>query len=277
MNAVQIASLGEGVFQHREQIAKEIGEFLRFSRHGLESEEVMNIRSNFIGLVGQAMSKYERDEALEEISRWGKEIGTFSAEKELPLDEALQFLPHYREAVFRFIQKEIGGEQLSFDCYREIESSVNTAIDEAVYTFSKAYVDYNRKAAELTRQEILELSVPIVPLTSDVAVLTLIGTLDACRAQQLMEKTMQTGSELGLAYLIVDLSGVYQMDNVVSRSIQQLHQALKLLGITVILSGMRPELAQQIVTMRISLKSLRVTRSLPEAMLSIGLKIDVNK
>lgn len=277
MNAVQIASLGEGVFQHRERLAKEIGEIVNFSEHRIEDEKVIEIRSTFIGLVGRAMSVYEREEALEELSQWGKQVGEVTAERELPLDKALQFLPNYREAIFHFIQQEIGNELLTFTAYHAIEANVNTAIDKAVYTFSKAYVDYNRKAAELTRQEILELSVPIVPLTSDVAVLTLIGTLDACRAQRLMEKTMQTGSELGLAYLIVDLSGVYQMDNVVSQSIQQLHQAMKLLGITVILSGMRPELAQQIVTMGISLKSLRITRSLPEAMLSIGLKIDVNK
>lgn len=276
MNAVQIASLGEGIFQHREQMAREIGEFLRFSRHGLESDEVMEIRAAFFGLIGQAMSKHEREEALEEISRWGREIGTFSAEQELPLDEALQFLPHYREAIFRFIQQEIGDELLSFTSYHSIEASVNSAIDEAIYTFSKAYVDHNRKAAELTRQEILELSVPIVPLTDDVAVLTLIGSLDACRAKQLLEKTLEKGSELELSYLIVDLSGVHTMDKVVSNSILQLHQALKLLGITVILSGMRPELSQQIVTQGISLKQLRITRSLPEAMISIGLKIDTH-
>ena len=49
------------------------------------------------------------------------------------------------------------------------------------------------------------------------------------------------GTELD--YLIIDFSGVYNFDKIVVESLLTLHQIVKLLGIEMIVTGIRPELA----------------------------------
>ncbi|WP_054637637.1 STAS domain-containing protein [Thalassobacillus sp. C254] len=108
-------------------------------------------------------------------------------------------------------------------------------------------MEYHEKKFIEAKGELIELSVPIVPITKDVAILPLVGTLDTYRTQELMEKTLKSGSDLGLTYLVIDLSGVHMIDTAVAQNLFQLREALQLLGITGIMAGVRPELAQTMV------------------------------
>lgn len=139
-------------------------------------------------------------------------------------------------------------------------------LDEAVYSFSLAYVNHHKHTLEVAMKEMDELSVPVVRITDDVAVLPLIGAIDTHRATILRDRTTQRCLELQLERLVIDLSGVHMIDTMVAQKLFLVIQSLRLLGVKTLLTGMRPELAQTMVHLGISFDGIQVIGSLKDAL-----------
>lgn len=92
-----------------------------------------------------------------------------------------------------------------------------------------------------------ELASPLIPIADTVVLMPLIGTMDSGRAQQMME-TLLTGVAQQNAHLaIIDITGVSVIDTQVAQALIQTAQAVKLLGAQVMLTGIRPQVAQTLV------------------------------
>jgi rsbT co-antagonist protein RsbR len=105
-----------------------------------------------------------------------------------------------------------------------------------------------------------ELSTPIIPIADRVMVMPLIGTLDEERAQQLMETALRGAQANRAAVVIVDLTGVREVNSTVARSLATTTSALRLLGTAMVLTGVRSEVAHTLIRLNIDLGSV-VTRS----------------
>ncbi|MED4213667.1 STAS domain-containing protein, partial [Priestia megaterium] len=78
-------------------------------------------------------------------------------------------------------------------------------------------------------------------------------------------EALKSANRLQLQRLIVDLSGVYIIDTMVADQIFKVVDSLKLLGVETILTGIRPEVAQTIVSIGIDFSSLAIKSSLQKA------------
>jgi rsbT co-antagonist protein RsbR len=107
-----------------------------------------------------------------------------------------------------------------------------------------------------------ELSTPLIPITDNILVMPLIGTIDSRRAQQVMEAILQGMSNTGSEFLIIDITGVSLIDTQVANTFIQAAQATRLLGAQVLLTGIRPEVAQTLVGLGIDLSSIITCSSL---------------
>jgi rsbT co-antagonist protein RsbR len=130
-----------------------------------------------------------------------------------------------------------------------------------------------RKAAEATlRQTILqeeiiraqaatlrELSTPLIPINDQVMVMPLIGTVDSYRTQQVMDSLLQGIAANHAQIAIIDITGVPVVDSQVADALVRAARAVRLLGARVILTGIRPEVAQTLVGLGIDLSGI-VTR-----------------
>jgi rsbT co-antagonist protein RsbR len=118
-----------------------------------------------------------------------------------------------------------------------------------------------------------ELSVPVVAINKNVAVVPLIGEIDTHRSQLILEVTMEESSKLKLEYLILDVTGVPVIDTMVADNLFKVIYALKLLGVETIITGIRPEIAQTIVSIGVNFKGVTTFADLPTALSSIDLKV----
>lgn len=109
-----------------------------------------------------------------------------------------------------------------------------------------------------------ELSTPLIPLTDQVVVMPLIGSLDTYRVQQVMETLLSGIARLQAEVAILDITGVPTVDNQVADALLRAAQAVQLLGARVVLTGIRPDIAQTLVGLGVSLGDL-VTRSTLQA------------
>jgi PAS domain S-box-containing protein len=130
----------------------------------------------------------------------------------------------------------------------------------------------DRKRAEETiarqAQEILEVSTPVVQVWDGVVAAPLIGTLDSQRTEQFMERLLQRIVETNSPVALVDITGVPTIDTQTAQHLIETITAVRMLGAQVVLTGVRPALAQTLVHLGIDLSHI-VTRS----SLSAGLRV----
>jgi rsbT co-antagonist protein RsbR len=109
-------------------------------------------------------------------------------------------------------------------------------------------------------QEILEVSTPVMQLWEGVVAAPLIGTLDSQRTQLFMERLLQRIVETGSAVALVDITGVPTVDTRTAQHLIDIVAAVRLLGAQVVLTGLRPAIAQTLVHLGIDLSHV-VTRT----------------
>ncbi|WP_259345711.1 STAS domain-containing protein [Priestia aryabhattai] len=183
----------------------------------------------------------------------------------LPLNLALEEISYYRDVIGEMIKEEAKNNNFSFDDFYQIISYLNTIVDHAIQFVSKSYVkDYTEKI-NCAQYAIDELSVPVIRLTEGIGMLPLIGDLDTKRAKYLMENALEKGSQYKLKWLIMDLSTVPIIDTTVADQLFKVIAGLQLLGIEVVISGIRPEIAQIMVSLGIKVEEVRSFSSLHQA------------
>lgn len=109
------------------------------------------------------------------------------------------------------------------------------------------------------RAALRELSTPLIPISDDVVIMPLIGTIDSTRAQQVMEVLLEGIASQQAEVAILDITGVHVVDTQVANALVRAAQAVRLLGAQVVLTGIQPRIAQTLVQLGIDLSSI-VTR-----------------
>jgi len=111
-------------------------------------------------------------------------------------------------------------------------------------------------------QEILDISTPVVQVWEGVVLAPLIGSLDSQRTQQLMEKLLEAIVETRSSVALVDITGVPAVDTATGRHLVETMSAVRLLGANVILTGVRPAIAQTLVHLGVDLAGVTTRASL---------------
>jgi len=107
-----------------------------------------------------------------------------------------------------------------------------------------------------------ELSTPLIPITDAVMVMPLIGTVDSRRAQQVIDSLLEGVASSRAQTAILDITGVPVVDTQVANALVRAAQSVKLLGAQVVLSGIRPEVAQTLVGLGVDLSGIVTSSTL---------------
>jgi PAS domain S-box-containing protein len=116
-----------------------------------------------------------------------------------------------------------------------------------------------------------ELSTPLIPLADGLVAMPLVGTIDSRRAQQIVDELLQGVSDNRATTAIIDITGVPVVDTHVAGALLRAAQAVELLGARVVLTGIRPEVAQTLVGIGVNLGSM-VTRGTLQDGISYALR-----
>ncbi|WP_437570314.1 STAS domain-containing protein [Sorangium sp. So ce542] len=108
------------------------------------------------------------------------------------------------------------------------------------------------------RARLRELSTPMIPIADEIMVMPLIGALDAERAGLALEAALRGAAERRTRVVIVDITGVRQVDADVAATLARMAKALGLLGTEVVITGVRPDVAQTMAGLEIDLGAAAV-------------------
>lgn len=195
-------------------------------------------------------------EALDEFSR------TRARQGFTPVEVATYVLS-FKLSLFSFLRKEYknDAEALIDELWR-----ATTLLDSLGLYTTENYTRSREQIIERQRQEMLELSTPVVKIWEGVLALPMIGTLDSERAQVVMESLLERIVETGSTIAIVDITGVPTVDTLVAQHLLKTVSAAKLMGADCIISGIRPQIAQTIVHLGIDLNEVTTKASLADAL-----------
>jgi rsbT co-antagonist protein RsbR len=118
--------------------------------------------------------------------------------------------------------------------------------------------------------ELTRLSAPLVPISDKVAILPLVGSIDTHRAQYILSSIPSKVAEQSFSILIIDFSGIRSLDTMVVDHLFKMNNILRLLGLTSIITGLRPDLALTAVDLGRDLSSLQTFASLQQALKSFN-------
>ena len=112
----------------------------------------------------------------------------------------------------------------------------------------------------------LELSTPVMKLWEGVIAVPLVGTLDSARTQLVMEKLLETLVATGAEHAVLDITGVPTVDTEVAQHLLKTVSAARLLGTECIVSGIRPQVAQTMVSLGIEFGDIATKATLADAL-----------
>jgi rsbT co-antagonist protein RsbR len=114
-------------------------------------------------------------------------------------------------------------------------------------------------------EDMLELSTPVIQLWDGILAMPLIGTLDSARTQVVMEALLQQIVATRSPIAILDITGVPTVDTLTAQHLLKTVAATRLMGAECIISGIRPQIAQTIVHLGVSLGDIVTKASLADA------------
>ncbi|WP_175989155.1 STAS domain-containing protein [Bacillus sp. Marseille-Q1617] len=179
------------------------------------------------------------------------------------IQEFMRVRNQYLDFVNEFAQNY--PEENIFDQMRMWEDIVIESFDRAMLRFMELQNQVVEKQLHSQQQIIHELSTPLISLNEDTALVPLIGNIDPTRAKLILENTLEQCVQKEVSYLFIDLSGVVMIDTMVAHQLFQLIDALELIGVKPILSGLRPEIAQTAVQLGLNFDRLTITSTLAQA------------
>ena len=112
------------------------------------------------------------------------------------------------------------------------------------------------------RAALAELSTPLLPVADGVLVMPLIGAVDSTRAEMIMEALLAGVSAQRAHTVILDITGVREIDTWVASALLRAAASIKLLGAGTILTGVGPAVAQTLVHLGVDLGDLDTRGSL---------------
>lgn len=123
-----------------------------------------------------------------------------------------------------------------------------------------------RRAQEQTIREqaeaLLRLSTPLIPIQEGVLLMPLVGILDTPRMLHIRQELSRGVAANGSAVVVLDLTGAVSLDAEVAAELVRTAQAVRMLGAVVTVTGIRPEVAQMLVTRGVDLRGIVTHRDL---------------
>jgi rsbT co-antagonist protein RsbR len=137
--------------------------------------------------------------------------------------------------------------------------------DLGLHTF-ETYAAAREQIIADQAEAMLELSTPVIRVWEGVIAVPLVGTLDSARTQLVMEKLLETLVATGADHAVLDITGVPTVDTEVAQHLLKTVSAARLLGAECIVSGIRPQVAQTIVSLGIEFGDIATKATLADAL-----------
>ena len=183
-----------------------------------------------------------------ELQAFAKKEGIAWATHSLTLSFKLEWIQAIRRTLWNFLQQynKISNKH-SLEDFFMLERHINNHIDQFLNTFFINYSTYKDSLLTAQRELVENLSVPIIPITANICILPLIGSVDSFRTSVLEEKVLTEIGRLHIQTLIMDLSGIADMEIEVIDHLMKTINGTSMMGCHTVITGLRPDVVRKMI------------------------------
>lgn len=123
-------------------------------------------------------------------------------------------------------------------------------------------ISERERTINLQQDAIRELSTPVLQIREGLLILPIIGMIDSQRAKQLTDGLLRSIRANRARMVVMDITGVAAVDSKVANHLIQTIAAARLMGSTVIVTGLSADVAQALVALGVDLGKISTTGDL---------------
>jgi PAS domain S-box-containing protein len=247
---------------------------------GWGTEDADQLHTNFVSDYVTTMTGYTRQEWLSAPDFWMRMI--HPDDRDQALAEIRQGLAAGGSCTtFRWLTKD--NRTIWVDNYARVVRAESgevlgvRGVTMDVTARKRAEEEQARLQEEVIQVQarmLAELSTPLIPINEEVLVMPLIGSLDQARSDNVIQTLLAGITRSRARVAILDITGVPGLDTRSADAILRAARAVRLLGARVVLTGIRPEVAQTLVTLGADLGGI-VTRGTLEDGIAFAMRRDL--
>jgi rsbT co-antagonist protein RsbR len=165
-----------------------------------------------------------------------------------------------------------------FALLNRVLDAYEPAANRIANTVAVSFVDERERVIRQQQDSLMELSTPVLQVRERLLILPIIGVLDKQRANQLTEQLLSGIRSHRAKMVVVDITGVADVDEGVADSLVRTVDACRLMGAEVIITGLSSKIAQTLVTIGVDLSKMRTVGDLQggieEAERELGFRVE---
>ena len=149
-----------------------------------------------------------------------------------------------------------------FGLLNQVLDVYEPAANRIANTVAVSFVQQRERVIRQQQDALLELSTPVLQVREQLLILPIIGVLDTQRARQLTEQLLSGIRTHRAKVVVIDITGVPELDKAVANNLVQTVDASRLMGAGVIITGLSSDIAQTLVTIGVDLSKMNTVGDL---------------
>jgi len=247
-------------------LLRELVAHLREKRDELREEWVRRIIQSRLltamsreEIVAEATSVYDNyvevleTGSVEALKEYARNLSERTSPRGVETYEVIGIILLLRDVLARSLFRKY---QHNLELLERVLDAYEPAANRIANTVAASFVEERERTIRLQQEAIRELSTPVLQVRERMLILPIIGVLDTQRARQLTDQLLRGIRANRAKVVVIDITGVPTVDSRAANHLVQTVEASRLMGATVIVTGLSAEVAQTLVTIGVDLSKI---------------------
>jgi rsbT co-antagonist protein RsbR len=253
-------------------LLRELVAHLRENRTQLREEWVRRITESKLltamtrdEIFAEATAVYDKYVAVlesgsvESLQAYARDLSERIIPRGVETHEVVGIVLLLRDVLARSLFKKY---QSDFGLLNRVLDEYEPAANRIANTVAVSFVQERERIIRQQQEAIRELSTPVLQVRERLLILPIIGVIDPQRSRQVTEQLLRAIRANRAKVVVIDITGVPSVDSTVANHLVQTVDASRLMGATVIVTGLSSEIAQTLVTIGVDLSKMKTVGDL---------------
>lgn len=250
-NAELLTQLTAHLQQHRAKLRDQWAARIR-DAHLLEAMTAQEMATETSSVYDNYVEVLETG-SVEALQHYARDLSERIIPRGVETHEVVGIVLLLRDVLARSLFEKYQG---NFALLNRVLDAYEPAANRIANTVAVSFVEERERVIRQQQDSIRELSTPVLPVRERLLILPIIGVLDSERARQLTEQLLSGIRTHRAKVVVIDITGAPDVDATVANHLVQTVDASRLMGASVIITGLSPTIAQTLVTIGVDLSKM---------------------
>jgi rsbT co-antagonist protein RsbR len=230
------------------------------------SSETTSVYDNYVEVLETG--------SVEELQRYARDLSERIIPRGVETHEVVGIVLLLRDVLARSLFSKYRDD---FDLLNQVLDAYEPAANRIANTVAVSFVEERERVIRQQQDALLQLSTPVLQVRERLLILPIIGVLDTQRATQLTDQLLRGIRTNRAKVVVIDITGVPEIDTTVANHLVEAVDASRLMGASVIITGLSSEIARTLVTIGVDLTKMNTIGDLQsgieEAECQLGFRV----